>query len=130
VLERQRVYTWARKGQINDEDMVQQLAAIGIEESGIQRELSEKRLLVGNRAERLIELAQDYRERVKNGIEGLNGKPQNEEETRLQFTFRRKLVEGIVKRVDVLSDKTITVQVELDLNDPATDLFTRGTLPP
>lgn len=113
ALERQTVYTWARKKQISDDDMGQQLAAIWIEESEAKRELANNRLLVGDRAERFIAVAMDYRERLVKGAQ-VNFDPKTEEEKQALFAYKRWVVQGTVKRVDVLADKTIKVKMEFD----------------
>jgi hypothetical protein len=116
-LERQRVYTWARKGRINDDDMDRQLAAIWIEESELKRELNDKRHLLGDRAKRLLEVAKIYRERVIAGVR-VNFDPQTPEEKHALFEWRRKVVQGIVKRIEVATDKSISkVQIELNFDD-------------
>lgn len=116
-FERQKVYTWARKGKISEEDMNKQLAAIWIEEAEVKRELSDKQLLLGDRAERLVEVAKLYRERVVAGVK-VNSNPQTQEEKQALFEWRRKIVQGIVRRIDVATDKSISrVQIELNFDD-------------
>lgn len=128
-LERQKVITWARKGSITDDDLEMQLGALTIQEAMFKRELSDKSLLVGNRAEQLIELANEVRARLREGAEWLNGTPETLESASKQFQLRRRIVEEIVKRVNVLPDKTIEVEFVLDLsglvqneNTPASSL--------
>ncbi len=115
AMNRQQVITWALQKTISEADLELRLAGMTIEQNGIEREMNDKRLLVGNRAERLIELAALYRERVRRGAEGINDAPISEEHARRQFELRRKFVEGLVTRVDVLPDKTIEVHAELEL---------------
>jgi len=61
-----------------------------------------------------VQVAQIYRERVIAGAK-VNFDPQTSEEEKALFDWRRAVVQGIVKRVDVNIDKSIEVQVELDL---------------
>jgi DNA invertase Pin-like site-specific DNA recombinase len=113
AFERQKVVTWARKELISEEDMGTQLAALTFEEAGLKCELSEKQLLVGNRAERFIEAMQIYRNRLVAGVQ-VNLDPQTPEERQALFEWQRKVVQGTVKRVDVKPDKTTEVELEFD----------------
>jgi chromosome segregation ATPase len=115
LLERQKVITQWRKGKMTDEDYDLQIASLTIEQEELERELNEKRLLVGNKAERLIEVARLYREKVVNGATGLNDEPKTPEEARLQFQIRRKFVERLVTRVEVMADKVVKVYTEINL---------------
>jgi hypothetical protein len=100
AFERQKVVTWARKGVISDDDMGTRLAALTFEEAGLRRELAEKQMLVGGRSERLIRLALVYREKVALGAQILLD-PRTPEEEKAAFDCKRKVVQGIVKRVDL-----------------------------
>ncbi len=113
--ERQRIITLARKGLITEADLDQQLAVWRIEQDGTEREWNEKRLLIGNRLERLRELARIYREEVTAGATDINDKPETPAHEQLQFEARRKIVQRLVTRVDVCPDKTPTVHTEIDL---------------
>ncbi len=115
VEERQWVITQARKRSITDADMEMQLAALTVQETSLRRELSEKSLLTGNRAAQLIELARIYRLNVMTGAVAINAEPETPEQAQQQFEFRRKVVQAIVRRVDVLPDKSTKVYVEIDL---------------
>lgn len=119
ATEEQWVITQGRKKKITEAAMDMQLAALAIQRAGLERELSEKRLLVGNGAERLIEAARLYREQAAGGLEGLNDTPLNEEDARRQFELRRKWVVGLVTRVELLADKTVKVDTEFDLLEVA-----------
>ena len=57
-----------------------------------------------------------YRERVMAGVKA-HFDPQTPEEKRALFDWRRKVVQGIVERANVAADKSIKVQVELDLEN-------------
>lgn len=108
VMERQQIITWGRKQIISQDDMQYQLGALSIQETGLKHELSEKSLLVGDKAQRLQEVAELYRQDVyTNGALLLAGEPKTEAERQAQFDFRRKLVQGLVKRVDIGADKKI-----------------------
>jgi hypothetical protein len=92
-----------------------QLAALAVERAELERDLNKARLMVGNQAGQLIELARQYREHAATGLKGLNDEPINEEHAQRQFVLRRKWVQGLVTRVDVREDKTPTVHVDVDL---------------
>jgi DNA invertase Pin-like site-specific DNA recombinase len=119
LMERQKVITQWRKGKMTDKDYDLQIAALTIEETELERELNEKRLLVGNKAERLIEAARLYREKVVEGAECLNDKPITPEHARLQFQTRRKFVERLVTRIALQADKTVKVDTEINLAEAA-----------
>jgi site-specific DNA recombinase len=113
TFERQKVVTWARKSIISDDDLGTQMAALTFEEAGIRRELADNRLLVGDRAERFIAFAMDYRERLVKGAQ-VNFDPKTPQEKQALFEYKRWVVQGIVKRVNVLADKTAKVRMEFD----------------
>ncbi len=119
TLERQKIITHWRKGGLRDEDLDYQLAAMSIQESGIRRQLAEQSLLVDNHLDRLLELARLYRERVMAGAALLTMIPQAEAERQAQFEFRRQAVLGVVKRATMACDKSIEVQIEIDLSELA-----------
>ncbi len=113
-MERQKIITWARKDIISEEDLATQLTYLSSQESTLLRELADKRLLTGNRSEKLLELAQLYRAQVMAGIEAINDQPETEKQAKLQFDFRKKIVNSIVERVDVLTDKSIEIHTLFD----------------
>ena len=115
VEEQQWVITQGRTKRITQDQMDMQLAALAIEQAGLERELNEKRLLTGDRGEQLLELARLYRERFVFGAGNINAEPRTPDEARLQFEFRRKIVQAIVKRVEVDGDKQISVHTEITL---------------
>ena len=115
LMERQKVITWARKNIISEEDLETQLVFLSSQEKVLLRELSEKSLLIGNRSEKLLQLAELYREQVTRGIESINNTPETDEQAQRQFEFRKKIVNSIVKRVDVLPDKSIEIHAVIDL---------------
>jgi site-specific DNA recombinase len=116
ALERQRVITWARKGLMTEDDLEMQLAVLSNQESEIKRELAEKQLLLGNRADGLIRVAESFRRQVMAGWEAVNSIPATPEQERLQFEFRRRIVQGIVERVDINPDKTVRVHARIRLD--------------
>ena len=112
---RQWGITQARKKTVTDEDMEQQLATLTAQENEPKRELMDKSLLVGNRAEHLLEFVNQYRANLRGKLDWLNSEPQTPEEGERQFKARRQIVEAIVKRVNVYTDKTAEVVFEFDL---------------
>jgi hypothetical protein len=113
--ERQWGITQARKKTITDEDMEQQLATLTAQENEPKRGLMDKSLLAGNRAEHLLEFVNQYRANLRGKLDWLNSEPQTREEGERQFKARRQIVEAIVKRVNVYTDKTVKVVFEFDL---------------
>jgi DNA invertase Pin-like site-specific DNA recombinase len=114
TMERQWVITQGRKRTITADDMELQLMALTIQENELRREYSEKMVLTGDRAEKLIEMARIFREDFIRGLEEIDREQDTEKMQKLQFEFRRKIISGLVTRVDVFKDKTIQVQTELD----------------
>lgn len=102
-----------RKGKITDDELDTQKAALWIEECKAKRELADKRLLTGNRAERLVRVAQTCRERIVAGVQ-VNFDPQTPEERQALFEWKRQVVQGIVRRVDVLPDKSTAVHIVIE----------------
>lgn len=114
-LERQRVIGFARKGLITDDDLESQLLPLTLQERALRQELADKRLLTGNRAGRLLELADVYRQQIQVGMEGINTEPQTEAQAARQLESRRTIVAAFVNRVVVSGDKSIAVEVAIDL---------------
>jgi hypothetical protein len=69
TMERQKVIAWARKAIITEADLQAQLSVLSLQETELRRELAEKRLLTGNRAGHLLDLAREYRQQVSAGWE-------------------------------------------------------------
>ena len=123
LLERQKVVTWARKEFITEDDLQTRLIALSFQGNALRRELSEKRLLVGNSAERLSMLAELFRARVQLGWEAAvvrirtDMTPETLEQAELQFQARRKVIEVLVERVEVDGDKNVKVKAAFECND-------------
>jgi hypothetical protein len=100
-------------------DLSLQLKAIEGQEREYNHELADKRLLIGGRAERLIKLADDYRDQVKEGWDKLFTPSPTPEQIDLIFQFKKKLIQGLVTRVDVLEDKSVEVHTTFGLDDNA-----------
>ncbi|MBN1887113.1 MAG: recombinase family protein [Thermoflexales bacterium] len=109
---KQWVITERREKRITQDDYETQIASLYIEESAIKRDLAAASLLIGNQADKLMQVALVFRQELAAGWELLNCEPHNEEERNLQFEGRYKVVQGIVKRVDVATDKTVNVTLE------------------
>jgi DNA invertase Pin-like site-specific DNA recombinase len=114
---RHSVINWALEGKINDADMALQLKGLDAAREDLERELGEKRLLADHKVDRLKELAAMYREEVKAGAKHINQEPETPEEEKLFFDWKRKIVERLVMRVDVLTDKSTEVHTEIDLTN-------------
>lgn len=113
--ERHWVITRARKKTITEADMEQQLAVLDAQGSELRRELSDKSMLIGDRAGRLIEFANRYRAGMRGKLEWLNHEPRDEDERGQQFRARREIVEAIVRKANVYADKSVKVEFEFDL---------------
>ena len=114
-MERQSVITWARKGVITADDLETQLMVLKLQESELRAQLAEKQVLVGNRVERLMELANLFHEQVLVGVEAINAEPETPEQAERQLDFRRRIVRAMVRRVDIDKDGGVHVQAELEL---------------
>ena len=119
VMERQKVITYARKDMISEDDLATQLLALEFEENAMRRDLESKKLLIGDRAESLMRLANAFREQVKAGIEGINSEPDIPEKEKQQLEFRKKIVHSIVKKVEVGRDREVSIDAVLSLPESA-----------
>jgi hypothetical protein len=117
AMHRQKIINWALAGKITEDDMQLQLSAIGHEEIALKRELSDKSLLVGDRAQRLIDFANLYREKLRAGADFLNSVPGTPEMAAEQFALRREVVESIVDRIEVDANKYAHVTFVFDLSE-------------
>ena len=99
---------------ITKADLELRLTSLSFEQAEAERELRDKSLLVGNRAERLMAVAAAYREAVVGGAVDLTKAPETPAEAERVFQFKRKMVEGLVERVDVKADKTTRVAFDID----------------
>ena len=118
-LERQKVITFARKDMITEEDLETQLLSLEFAENKLRRDLDSYSLLLGNRADRLQNLAQSFRDQVKTGLEGINSEPDSPEREKQQLEYRRKIVHSIVKKVEVRRDKSVSIEAVISLPEVA-----------
>ena len=116
LMERQMVIGWARKKAITEEDMETQLLGLTLQQNEIERQIAEVNLLLGNQSERLEELGSKFREKVITGLDEINKDLGDPELKKKQFEFKKKIVEAIVERVDVLVDKTPIVHFVIDID--------------
>jgi len=114
AMKRQELIAWAQEKIITKADLELRLTSLSFEQAEAERELRDKSLLVGSRAERLIAVARAYREAVMGGAVDLTKEPETPKEAARQWQFKKTMVEGLVARVDVLADKT--TRVALDIN--------------
>ena len=117
LMERQMVIGWARKKAITEEDMETQLLGLTLQQNEIERQIADVKLLLGNQSERLEELGRNFRERVITGLGEINKDHDLPELKNKQFEFKKKIVEAIVERVDVLADKTPVVHFVIDIDE-------------
>ncbi len=116
-IERRKYITWAGKEIIKQEDLEAQLFILNELELTLKRDLADSRLLIGNRAEQLLQLVSLFRDWVRIGHEAINLDPDTPEHVEAQFQARRRIIKGLVTRADVLSDKTVTVVAEIQFNE-------------
>lgn len=128
-LERQKIITWGRKKIISQDDMETQLAAMTFEEATVRRDLYQASLLVGNRAQKLIDFIDGYRRELAAGSEWLNAAPDSPEMARRQFERRREIVDAVVARVDLLPDKTIKVHFDFGTPPETEENLVNATSP-
>jgi site-specific DNA recombinase len=121
-MQRQQVMNWALAKRITEADMDIKLAALAIEETAKRRKLAEKSVLVGNRAERLIEFMNRYRAKLRLGADFLTAELTAPEMVAEQFRLRRSIVEALVVRVDVDNAKKPNVKFLLSTEDEAAGL--------
>ncbi len=119
LMKRQQVITWALEKKISQQDMKLRLTGMDLEQAEIEYDLSKKRVLTGDQAQQLLQLAEEFRRDVRDGAVGINDIPETPEQAKFQFEMRRKYVERLVTRVDVLSDKTVEVRTEIALKNSA-----------
>jgi hypothetical protein len=110
-----------RKKIITEGDLQVQLATLDEQEIELTNELSEKRLMLGNRAERLIYLAGVYRDRARLGYAAIQTNPDTPEAAEAIFQARRKIIDGLLVKAEVFSDKSVKVHLELDLEETTED---------
>jgi hypothetical protein len=114
-MERHRIVTWARKGTISEQDLAYQLGELELEEGSVRSELQEKSLLIGNRATKLKEFLTRYRAELRQGLEALSQEPPSPTTAAKLHEIKRAIVDSIVRRVEVLPDKSCTVFFEFGL---------------
>jgi hypothetical protein len=87
------------------------------QENTLRHELEEKRLLTGNRAERLVNFARSFRDFVRKGWAEISSKPDTPEQAERQLKFKKTIVQAIVTKVKVHADKTISIEANLALSE-------------
>jgi hypothetical protein len=68
-------------------------------------------------------MAEVFRQAVTVGGELLALTERTPEQEEAVFNFKRKVIQGVVTRVDVLPDKTTEVHTEFDLSDSPSGVF-------
>lgn len=108
TMERQKIITLYRKGNINEADLDLQLSAIKVEEDGIQRLLAEKRLS-SNKAQQLIEFTNHYRTEIRARLAELQTPPKTSEDAKQRYAIKRSAVEALVERIDVMPGRILNI---------------------
>lgn len=125
AMKRQEAIALYQDKTITKADLELRLTSLSFEQTEAERELRDKSLLVGNHAERLLAAAQAYREAVLGGAVDVTQEPETPEEAERVFQFKREMIEGLVKRVDVLADKTTKVTLDLIFPEASPDFADR-----
>jgi DNA invertase Pin-like site-specific DNA recombinase len=119
TMERQAVITMARKKLISEADLNVQLGTLQAQESSLSRERDEKGLLVGDHADLFLERVSALRRDLCAGRDILNAELEDADHIKRQFDLRRRVVETLVKRVNVRPDKSLEVVMEFSALAPA-----------
>lgn len=115
--QRQWVITPARTGKITQEDMETQLAALDWQKASAQAELSKAQMATGDVAARLVEIGEDYRRDVLAGADAITREPETPEQAGRIFEARRRIVARLVQKASVKADKSVDVEVLVDLSE-------------
>ena len=115
--ERQSLITWARQGKITATDMENQLGAMTMQELSLKHELSS----LGQRIN--LHSLNDWEEKfmeyladLRIGVEELkNVAPQNDEERHQVFLLKKQMVDTLVHRATIDSNRKIMVDIRLNL---------------
>ena len=127
AINRQWTITQTRKGGISEEDMDRQLNEYSLAEAGLKREFAcmreaiDARLLVDWEAK-----VRQYLEDLKDGIQGLNADPENEQEWLEAFELKRQVVQLLVEKVTIDINRKLTVTIRLNLFDLLRDSLGNG----
>ncbi len=118
VGERQSVIAMARKRIITEDDLKIQLDGIRMEEKGLRKDLSEVQLLASEKSERIQQLAELFRERVRIGYEAISKNDENNPEiAELTFQARRRIVQAIIDRIEIDEKKEVRIFAVVDLGN-------------
>ena len=123
AMKRQELIVWAQDKIITKDDLALRLTSLSFEQAEAERELRDKSLLVGNRAERLMAVARAYREAVVGGAVDVTEEPETPEEAARVWQFKKTMVEGLVTRVDVRPNQPIKIRVDVDFGKELPDGF-------
>ena len=130
-LERRKYITWAGKDIITEQDLQTQLCTLNEQERLLRRDLADARLLVGGHAGQLLKLVELYRERVKIGYEAANVELDTPACSEAQLNARRRIIEGLVTKVEVAEDGNVSVHAKISFDSPvafeAKEVYTSET---
>jgi hypothetical protein len=116
-FKRQQAIAWALAKIISEDDLKMQLAGFDWQTASLQHELAEASLLTGDHEAKLRAIADDLRAKVEVGRELLAIAGPTPEQLQDIFKFKQAIIQGLVTRIEVYADKSITVNLEL--NDEA-----------
>lgn len=117
MIQRQKIISWGRTRKISEADMEMQLGELTIEESKVRKQIDEASLLVGDRAQRLINFANTYRARLRKGAQWLAAPPDTPEKAEKHCKMRREIADAIVTRVEINADKIPHVYFVFDTEE-------------
>jgi hypothetical protein len=118
VMERQKIFTWARKGSITDEDMEYQLTTLTLQEMNIKKELANYgEVLQLIDLDNWEQIALEYFLDLRAGIELLNKNPKSEEEKDEIFQFKRKIIKTLVNRILIDEHRNLKVEIRVNVLD-------------
>ena len=114
--ERQWIITQARKGQITEQDMDYQLAALAMQEEYVHQEL----VNLGTfqqlpDLDSWEEIALNHLEDLQAGLAALSEKPAHEEAAKEQFQLKRRIVLALVDKILIGKDREMTVIFKLNV---------------
>ncbi len=114
AFKRQQAIAWALNKIIGEDDLKMQLAGFDWQAASLQHELAEASMLTGDREAKLRAIAEDLRTKVEVGRKLLAIANPTPEQLQDIFDFKRTIIQGLVTRIDIHPDKSVTVNLELD----------------
>ena len=121
TMKRQQAIAWALNGVISEDDLKMQLTGFEWQTASLQHELSEAAMLTGDREAKLRAIAGRLRAEVEVGRGLLAIENPTPEQLQDIFNFKRTIIQGLVREIEVSPDKSVTVHLELSDEPGETD---------